>query len=128
MTTFDPERTARHRELLASANFKRVSYFMCDEARRALAAQRRRGESLSQALNRLLLEQSSGRDENPGDAREFARRVRQAQNQIRHSQRPANRNGPYITRSWVLRSDGSGSGAYVTADDVQEFDKDSRPP
>ncbi|WP_321964197.1 hypothetical protein [Paraburkholderia sp. J7] len=124
-SSFD-ERMARHREMLAAAGFSRVSFFLCAEARRNLAALRQRGESQSAVLNRLLRANVCARNETPQEAREFARRVQRARNEILHSLRPSNVNGPYITRCWVLRPDGSG--CYVTADDVQEFDKDSRPP
>ncbi|WP_233881021.1 hypothetical protein [Paraburkholderia flagellata] len=121
------ERMARHREMLAAAGFSRVSVFLCAEARRALAAQRRRGESMSGTLNRLIAQTCGGsRNESPEEARDFERRVRAAHNQIMHSFRSGR--GPYITRAWVLRTDGSGSGVYVTADGVEEFDKDTRPP
>lgn len=124
MTTFD-ERMTRHREMLEAACFTRVSFFLCAEARQALAAQRRRGESLSGTLNRLLQVNDRVRNESPEEAREFARRVKRARNEILHSLRPSNRSGPYTVAITVLRSDGSGM--RVTADDVQEFDKDSRP-
>jgi hypothetical protein len=124
-STFD-ERMARHRELLAAAGFSRVSFFLCAEARRALSAQRKRGESMSRTLNRLISQICAGsRDESPEEAREFERRVTQARNEIMHSLRPANRSGQYTFAVTVLRPDGSG--VRVTADDVQEFDKESRP-
>ncbi|MGF6601437.1 hypothetical protein P3T23_006179 [Paraburkholderia sp. GAS448] len=121
MTTFDPERMVAHRELLRAANFKRVSFFLCDESRRMLAAQRRRGESLSNALNRLLSNTSGcARNESPEDAREFARRVQHARNEILHSLRPSNTNGPYTLAVCVLRPDGSG--VRVTPDSIEPFD------
>ena len=125
MTTSDfDERMQRHRELLASANFKRVSYFMCEEARRELAAQRRRGESLSSTLNRLLLARGCARNESAEETRDFERRVKHARNVILHSLQPSNRSGQYTVAVRVLRPDGSG--VRVTADSVEPFD--TQPP
>ncbi|MBC8739026.1 hypothetical protein F6X40_19930 [Paraburkholderia sp. UCT31] len=122
-STFD-ERMKRHRQMLKTAGFSRVSLYVSGEARAALAAQRERGESMSKAFNRLVSRACGvARDETPDEARDFERRVRHARNEILHSLRPGNKNGPYTVAIKVYRL--NGTGIRVTRDSLEPFDKES---
>jgi hypothetical protein len=122
--TFDPERMAAHRAMLEAAGYTRSSIYLSPIARRVVESNRRRGETLTIVINRLIVgERPEPPRETAAEAREWQRRIRRAQNEIRHSRRAATWGGPITLSHTLYREDRKG-GAIVTADDAIEFGED----
>jgi hypothetical protein len=99
---FDLERMQQHREALAAAGFKRLSIFISPAARQKVEVSRRPRESASAAINRLILsDKPEPVFESAAEAREWQRRIRAAQNELRHGCQAALRGQPFPTRIWL---------------------------
>ena len=107
MTTFDPERMAAHRAKLEAAGYTRSSVYLSPIARRLVESNRRRGETLTIVVNRLIVgDRQEPPRETAAEAREWLRRIRSAQNELKHAQHAAQWGQPFITRVWLKASNG----------------------